>query len=226
MRCIGSEMSVEFVIERRHRADRAAHHRHRVRVAPEALEEAAHLLVDHRVAVHAIVEVLLLRLGGQFAVEQQVAGLEEVTVFGELLDRVAAIEQDAFVAVDVGDLGLAASRRGEARVVGEDAGLPVELGNVDHVRTDRAFVHREGVVLLADGELRGFGVLTVGRRRLGVHGRPFRSPPRGPEEGLKVHRSRGFPGGVRCSKTVIPRNASGAALQGAGVALHRSTGGA
>ena len=112
------------VIERRHRADRAAHHRHRVRVAPEALEEAAHLLMDHRVAVHAIVEVLLLRLGRQFAVEQQVAGLEEVAVLGELLDRVAAIEQDALVAVDIGDLGLAASRRGEARVVGEDVAWP------------------------------------------------------------------------------------------------------
>ena len=107
-----------------------------MRVAAEALEEAAHLLVDHRVMVHAIVEVGLLRLGRQFAVEQQVAGLEEVAVLGELLDRVAAIEQDAFVAVDIGDLGLAAPGRGEARVVGEDAGLAVKLGDVDDVRTD------------------------------------------------------------------------------------------
>ena len=69
-------------------------------VAAEALKEAAHLLVDHRVMNHAIVEVLLLRGGRQFAVEQQIAGLEEVAVLGQVFDRIAAVEQDAFVAVD------------------------------------------------------------------------------------------------------------------------------
>ena len=81
-----------------------------MRVAPEALEEAAHLLMHHGVARDAVVEVGLLRRGRQFAVQQQVAGLQEVAVLGQLLDRVAAIEQDALVAVDVGDLGLAGCR--------------------------------------------------------------------------------------------------------------------
>ena len=49
------------VIEGRQRADHAAHDRHRMRVAAEAGEEAAHLLVDHRVIGHAMVEVGLLR---------------------------------------------------------------------------------------------------------------------------------------------------------------------
>ena len=79
-------------------------------VAAEALEEAAHLLVDHGVVGHAIDEVGLLRGGRQLAVEQQVAGFEEVAVLGQIVDRIAAIEQDAFVAVDIGDLGFAASR--------------------------------------------------------------------------------------------------------------------
>ena len=92
------------VIEGRQRADHAAHDRHRMRVAAEAGEEAAHLLVDHRVVGDAVVEVGLLRRRRQFAVEQQVAGLEEVAVLGQLLDRIAAIEQDALVAVDEGDL--------------------------------------------------------------------------------------------------------------------------
>ena len=92
-------------------------------IAAEAREEPVHLLVDHRVIGHAVVEVGLLRLRRQFAVEQQVAGLEEVAVLGELLDRVAAIEQDALVAVDIGDLRLAGRRRGEAGVVGEAAGF-------------------------------------------------------------------------------------------------------
>ena len=49
---------------------------------------------------HAIVEVLLLRGGRQLAVEQQIAGFEEVAVLGQVVDRIAAVEQDAFVAVD------------------------------------------------------------------------------------------------------------------------------
>ena len=88
------------VIEGRHGADDAAHDRHRVGVAAEAGEEPVHLLVDHRVVGDAMVEVGLLRRRRQFAVEQQVAGLEEIAVLGELLDRVAAVEQDALVAVD------------------------------------------------------------------------------------------------------------------------------
>ena len=63
--------------------------------------------MHHRVARDAVVEVRLLGGGGQFAIEQQIAGLEEIAVFGELLDRIAAIEQHALVAVDIGDRGFA-----------------------------------------------------------------------------------------------------------------------
>ncbi len=77
-----------------------------MRVATEAGEKPVHLLVDHRVIGHAVVEIGLLGGGRQLAVEKQVAGLEKVTVLGELFDRVAAIEQDALVAVDEGDLRL------------------------------------------------------------------------------------------------------------------------
>ena len=57
---------------------------------------------------HAVVEVGLLRRGRQLPVKQQVAGFEEVALLGELLDRVAAVFQHAGVAVDIGDLRLAA----------------------------------------------------------------------------------------------------------------------
>ena len=73
-------------------------------VATEALEEPAHLLVHHRVAGHDVIELGLLGGGRQFAVEQEIAGLQEVAVLGQLLDRVAAVQQHAFVAVDIGDL--------------------------------------------------------------------------------------------------------------------------
>ena len=127
-------------------------------VAAEALKEAAHLLVDHRVMNHAVVEVLLLRRGRQFAVEQQIAGLEEVAVLGQVFDRIAAVEQDAFVAVDVGDLGFAAGGRGEAGIVGEDAGLAVKLADVQNLRTDRSLVERKRPVLVAKRQLAGLDV--------------------------------------------------------------------
>ena len=48
------------VIEGRQRADRAAHDRHRMRVAAEAGEEPRHLLVHHGVARDGVAEVLEL----------------------------------------------------------------------------------------------------------------------------------------------------------------------
>jgi hypothetical protein len=108
-------------------------------VAAEALEEAGHLLVHHGVARDAAVEIGLLGRGRQLAVEQQVAGLEEVAVLGELVDRIAAIEQHALVAVDEGDLRLAARRRGEAGIVGEHPGLACRASaDVDDRGADRA----------------------------------------------------------------------------------------
>ena len=124
-------MSVEFVIEGRQRANDAAHHRHRVRVAAEAGEEARHLLMHHGVARHAIIEIVLLRLGRQLAVKQEIADFEEIAVLGELVDRKAAMQQYAFIAVDEGDLGFATCSRSEARVVGECPGVLVERCDVD-----------------------------------------------------------------------------------------------
>jgi len=95
------------------------------------------------VARDPIIEVRLLGGGRQFAVEQQVTGLEEVAVFRQLLNRKAAVEQDAFVAVDVGDFGFAAGRRGKAGVVGEAAADVIELGYVDDLGADRPLIDRE-----------------------------------------------------------------------------------
>ncbi len=60
------------VVERRQRADHAAHHRHRVRVAAEAVEEAADLLMQHGVPQHAGLE--FLRLAWRSAVRRSAAG--------------------------------------------------------------------------------------------------------------------------------------------------------
>src|SRR5262245_45846219 len=68
------------------------------------------------------------------------------------------MQEHPFVAVDEGDLGLAARRRGEARIVGEGAGILVERGDVDHLWAD-------GSVL--DVELERFALVLEFRRRFG-----------------------------------------------------------
>ena len=83
------------VIEGRQRADHAAHDRHRMRVAAEARKNRVICSCTIVWWVMCAVELRVLRLGRQLAVQQQVADLHEVAVLGELLDRIAAIEQDA-----------------------------------------------------------------------------------------------------------------------------------
>lgn len=152
------------VIEGRQRADAADHDRHRMRVAAKALIEPRHLLVDHGVVGDGAVEIQLLRRGWKLAIQQEIAALQEIAVLGELLDWIAAIEQDAFVAVDKRDLRLAARGRGVAWIVGENAGLVVQLTDVDDIGARRSFIQRQIVVLVADDQ--GTGL----RARLRIHG--------------------------------------------------------
>ena len=136
-RCPWSATVHRLVVEGRQRAHHAHQHRHRVRVAAEALEEPGHLLVHHGVALDRGVEVGLLLGVRQLAAQQQEADIEEIAVHRELLDRIAAIQQHALVAVDVGDARLAARRREESGVEREDAGLSGQGADVDDVRSDR-----------------------------------------------------------------------------------------
>ncbi len=138
------------VIEGRQRADHADHDGHGMCVAAEAGVEPGHLLMHHRVFNDAAVERLVLLAGRKLTIQQEVAGLDETAVLGELVDRIAAIEENALVAVDEGDLRLAARRRGEARVVGEAAGILIERVDVDHVGPNRALADRQVVGCAVD----------------------------------------------------------------------------
>ena len=82
-------------------ADQAGHDGHGMRVAPEAAQEELHLLVDHRVVRHQLVEGLFLGGAGQLAIQEQIAGFEKVALRRQLLDRIAAVQQLALVAIDV-----------------------------------------------------------------------------------------------------------------------------
>ena len=82
---------------------------------------------------NGVLEGVELVLRRQLAVQQQVANLHEAGVLGELLNRVAPVHEDAFLAIDEGDVRLAAAGRHETRVIGEYALFPVQAGNVDNV---------------------------------------------------------------------------------------------
>src|SRR3546814_6561201 len=66
------------------------------------------------------------------------ADFHEARMFGEVADRIAAVEEDAFVAVDIGQLRFAARGRGKAGIVGERAGLGIEFADIDDVGADGA----------------------------------------------------------------------------------------
>ena len=142
-------------IEGRQGAHGAGHDRHRVSVAAEAFEEPIELRVQHRVVGDVVLELGELVGRGQFAVQQQMADLKEGRLLGQLVDRIAAVQQNTGVAVDIGDLALARRRRGEARIEGEVVAFSVDFPDVENVRTRAALEDRQVVALVADRQ-RGF----------------------------------------------------------------------
>lgn len=124
------------MVEGRQRADHAAHDGHGMRVAAEATQEKLHLFMNHCVVRDGAVEFLEFIGLWQFAVQQQKAGFEKVAAFGNLFDGIAAIEQHAFVTVNIGDLAFAARRRREPGVIGEVARLAVKFRDVHHIGAD------------------------------------------------------------------------------------------
>jgi len=135
-------------VERRHGADRAHQHAHRMRVVAEAIHELLDVLVHHRVhgdVVRPHREPLLV---GQLPFDDQVGGFEIGAVLGKLRDVVAAVAQDPLVAVDEGNLALA--RRGveQGWIVSHQP--EVVLGNLDLAelrRVNRAVLDRQLVFL-------------------------------------------------------------------------------
>src|SRR5579875_2871675 len=97
-------------IEGRERPDRADDDAHRVGVVAEPLDEALDVLVEERVHADVVPPHLEVRGRRQLALDDEVGHLEVVALLGQLLDRVAAVAEDAALAVDVGDGALARGR--------------------------------------------------------------------------------------------------------------------
>ena len=83
----------------RHGAHRRRQDGHRVSTRRKTVDEFLQALVDHRVARDLGPERQQLGLGRQVAVDQQVGRFGERGLLGHLLDRNAAIAQNALLAV-------------------------------------------------------------------------------------------------------------------------------
>ena len=113
------------------------------------------------------------RVGRQLAVKQQIADGQKIRVLRQLIDRVAAIQQLALIAVDECDRASAVGRRRKARIVREAAGLPVKIGDVDDVWSDRSGTDFELDLLIVDRQRCARLRRALGFSRLGfmdVHG--------------------------------------------------------
>jgi hypothetical protein len=105
------------------------------------------------VPVHALRERVQLRGARQLAVDEQVGHLQEAGARGELVDRVTPVAQDAGVAVDVGDRGLARRRVHEAGVDRDQTRVLEQRRHDDAVVALAGSDDRQGVSGSVDGEL-------------------------------------------------------------------------
>ena len=149
-------------VERGERTHGREQHRHGVGVVAEALHHRLEVLVHVGVVRDRVLPEVVLVLLGQAAVHQEVGHLQEVGVLAQLLDRVAAVLEDAGLAVDVGDVAATAGRVGEGRVVGHQA--EVVLGHLDGAEVHRLHravgdVHLVGLA----GPVVGHGQRVLGR---------------------------------------------------------------
>src|SRR5436190_1472891 len=82
--------------------------------------ESAFRSFEHRVVSDLISEGFVLGAGGEVPVQQKVRSLEVIRLLGQLLDWIAAVVEDADVAVDESDAGGARGGVREGRVVGHE----------------------------------------------------------------------------------------------------------
>jgi len=100
-------------------------------IGRETLEVVAQALMHHLVHGEPPAETLHLGVGGQPAPDDQPSSFYESAVLGQLLDRDATVAQNTFVAVDVGDGGLAGTGVTVPVVQGNVAGAVAQRANVD-----------------------------------------------------------------------------------------------
>ena len=151
------EDALRVRVEGREGADGAQEHAHRVRVVLESLHQLLDVLVQHRVERDLARPLIELRRGRQLAEHDEIRCLEIGRPLRELLDRVAAVHQDAAIAVDVGDRAAAEGRVHEGRVECRQPVIVLACLDLPQIgRADRAVIDGNLVLLpgaiVRDGE--------------------------------------------------------------------------
>lgn len=124
-----------------------------MRVIREELEEALHVLVHQRVVSDVAFELIELLLVGQLAVEEQVGHFDEAGLFRELIDGIAAVAQDAQLAVEEGDGAGGGAGVLIAEVERDVAGLVAQFADVDRLLAFAAREYGELVGLAVEDDL-------------------------------------------------------------------------
>ena len=80
----------------------------------------------------------------QLALEQQIRDFEKIRFFRQLLNRVAAVQKHARVAINIGQAGQARAGSAKARIKGEHSAFAVEIADVDDLWANAARYGRQG----------------------------------------------------------------------------------
>ncbi len=123
-------------------------------IVTEPGEEGLDGAIDHGVHADDLLELALLLIVGQFTVQQQVGSFEKIRLFRQLLDGVAAVKENAVLAVDIGDFADASGRGGETGIISEIT-LAEKRGNIDDRLPESGVVHVqfEGLLRTFQGQI-------------------------------------------------------------------------
>jgi len=151
---LGAEDVFRVVIEGGERGDSGNSHAHGMSVVVKPIEKFLDAFMDEGVMGDVVGPILQLCGGRQFAVQQQIGRFQVGALFCEIFDGIAAVAQDAGVAIDKRDSAYTGGGVVERRVVAhqpEFLGIDFDLAQVGGAN---------GAVL--DGNFVGFSGAIVG----------------------------------------------------------------
>ena len=154
---LDAEDVFRVVIKSGKRGDRRNHHAHGMGVVVKAVEKFLDAFVNESVVRNVVGPIIQLRRSRQFAMQEQIRGFQIGAFFRQVFDGIAAITEDASVAIDVRNPADARSGVVERRVVAHQAKIfwihfyLAEVGGADGVVRDGDFVGLAGAIV-DDGE--------------------------------------------------------------------------
>ncbi len=129
--CLGSRGIQRILVEGAQGTDDRAEDGHRMGVTRKAVVERPHVFVQHGMPPERGAELLQLLCVGKLSMDQQIAYLDEVAGFAELLDRISAIPQYPLLAIEIGDCALSRPGVDVAFVERDQPGLGAELRDIE-----------------------------------------------------------------------------------------------